>query len=88
MNKSIQDIHARVLIWLEEAAGMIRNSFAEHLMIETKSDRKDLVTNIDKDVQDFFIQKITEYYPTHQILGEESAEQFRGNREHVWNRSN
>ena len=84
MNKSIQDIHARVLIWLDEAAHMIRNSFTEHLMIETKSDRKDLVTNIDKDVQDFLVQKITEYHPTHQIVGEESAEQFRGNREHVW----
>jgi myo-inositol-1(or 4)-monophosphatase len=86
MNKSsIQDIHAHVLMWLEEAAHMIRDSFAEHLMIETKSNRKDLVTNIDKNVQDFFTRKITEYYPTHQILGEESTEQFIDrNREHVW----
>jgi len=85
MNESIQGIHDRVLIWLEEAANMIRDSFAEHLIIETKLNRKDLVTNIDKKIQDFFTQKITEYHPTHQILGEESGEQFRdGNREHVW----
>lgn len=85
MNKSLQDIHAHVLIWIKEAADMIRDSFAEHLLIETKSDHKDLVTNIDKSVQEFFTQKITEYYPTHQILGEESAEQFSDrNREHIW----
>lgn len=85
MNISIQDIHANVLMWLEEAADMIRDSFAEHLIIETKSDCKDLVTNMDKNIQAFLIQKITETYPTHQILAEESAEQFiDSNREHVW----
>ncbi|WP_034300201.1 inositol monophosphatase family protein [Bacillus cihuensis] len=85
MNKTIEDIHVHVLMWLEEAAHMIRDSFAGQLMIETKANRKDLVTNIDKNVQDFLIRKITEYYPTHQILGEESAEQFTAkNREHIW----
>lgn len=85
MIKSIQDIHAHVLMWLEEATKMIRDSFADQLMIETKSNRKDLVTNIDKNVQDFFIGKISEYYPTHQILGEESTAQFIDeDREHVW----
>ncbi|KOS60209.1 inositol monophosphatase family protein [Lysinibacillus agricola] len=85
MNKYIQDTHAHVLIWLEEAANMIRESFTEQLIIETKSNFSDLVTNMDKSVQNFFIQKIMEYYPTHQILGEESAEQFKDtNREHVW----
>lgn len=85
MNKSIENIHSHVLMWLEEAADRIRDSFAEQLIIETKADRKDLVTNMDKDIQAFLIGKITEFCPTHQILGEESADQFKDDsREHVW----
>jgi myo-inositol-1(or 4)-monophosphatase len=40
-------------------------------MIDTKSSADDLVTNIDQETEQFFIERIRETYPEHQILGEE-----------------
>nr|WP_249310300.1 inositol monophosphatase family protein [Bacillus sp. FJAT-49736] len=57
--------------WLREAGKDIVNSFSETLQIQTKSDRNDLVTNIDKQTEMFFIDKIRNTYPEHHILGEE-----------------
>jgi len=57
--------------WIRQAGENIKHSFKKALNIETKSDRNDLVTNMDKEVEQFFIHNIRENFPTHQILGEE-----------------
>ena len=57
--------------WVMEAGDKIRDSFTETLNIQTKSNPNDLVTNIDKEIEQFFINKIRKTYPTHRILGEE-----------------
>ncbi|MFO1445753.1 inositol monophosphatase family protein [Bacillus sp. Bva_UNVM-123] len=57
--------------WIKEAGEMIKQSFSHTLTIETKSNKDDLVTNIDKNTEKFFIKKIKENYPEHRILGEE-----------------
>lgn len=54
-----------------EAAKRIRNAFSYNLVIETKSNANDLVTNIDRETELFFIEKIKSFDPTHKILGEE-----------------
>jgi myo-inositol-1(or 4)-monophosphatase len=56
---------------IREAAVRIRDSFSYDLQIETKSNANDLVTNIDRETEQFFIDQIQEAYPTHRILGEE-----------------
>ncbi|MFX3674242.1 MAG: inositol monophosphatase family protein [Paenisporosarcina sp.] len=56
---------------LKEAGSKIRTSFSSELSIETKADANDLVTNIDKEIEQFFIQYIKSNYPNHLILGEE-----------------
>lgn len=63
------DRYAKSLI--KEAGGRIRNSLFTELTIETKSDPNDLVTNIDKETEQFFISKIREDFPEHRIFGEE-----------------
>lgn len=63
------DEHAKQ--WIMEAGKRIRHSFQETLSINTKSNKDDLVTNIDKETEQFFIHKINQHYPTHKILGEE-----------------
>lgn len=63
------DNHAKK--WTREAGERIRNSFSKELLIHTKTSPNDLVTNIDRETEQFFIQKIRETYPDHQILGEE-----------------
>lgn len=54
-----------------EAAANIRKSFSYDLHIETKSNANDLVTNIDRETELYFINQIHSKYPTHKILGEE-----------------
>ncbi|AZU61376.1 inositol monophosphatase family protein [Neobacillus mesonae] len=57
--------------WVKEAGERIRLSFQQTLTIKTKSNPNDLVTDIDQEIEQFFIRKIRDVYPEHKILGEE-----------------
>ncbi len=57
--------------WTKEAGGKIRSSFSTTLNITSKSSPNDLVTNMDREIEKFFIEKIRSIYPDHKILGEE-----------------
>ncbi|MFC6038193.1 inositol monophosphatase family protein [Paenisporosarcina macmurdoensis] len=63
------DRYAKGLI--KEAGRKIRQSFSSELAIESKADANDLVTNIDKEIEQFFIRHIRNDYQGHLILGEE-----------------
>lgn len=65
--------------WVMEAGNKIRDSFTETLNIQTKSNPNDLVTNIDKEIEQFFINKIRKTFPNHRILGEEGFGDEVGN---------
>ena len=54
-----------------DAGEQIRESFSKELIIETKTDANDLVTNIDCQIEQFFVKKIKELDPSHKIMGEE-----------------
>ena len=54
-----------------DAGKQIRSSFKQKLTIDFKENASDLVTNMDKQIEKFFIEKIDEQYPEHHILGEE-----------------
>ncbi|WP_313891420.1 inositol monophosphatase family protein [Psychrobacillus sp.] len=69
MNIHTLDKYAKSLI--KEAAERIRFSFSSELIIDSKSEANDLVTNIDKETEQFFIQHIKENFPDHRIFGEE-----------------
>lgn len=56
---------------IKEAGHKIRHSFFERIQIDSKSNVNDLVTNVDQEIEQFFIEHIQSSYPTHQILGEE-----------------
>nr|WP_088808684.1 MULTISPECIES: inositol monophosphatase [Listeria] len=60
-----------VSAFFEEAGAEIMASFEEKLEIETKSNRNDLVTNIDKQVETLFVKRVLEQFPDHRIFGEE-----------------
>ncbi len=63
------DYYAKDLI--KKAGIKIRHSFSSELAVESKSDANDLVTNIDKEIEQYFIHHIRKDYPGHLILGEE-----------------
>lgn len=69
MNWELIDRYAKSLI--KEAGHRIRNSFFDRIHIDSKSNANDLVTNIDREIEQFFIGQIQSDFPGHKILGEE-----------------
>ncbi|WP_017379523.1 inositol monophosphatase family protein [Paenisporosarcina sp. TG-14] len=69
MEHQMLDYYAKDLI--KKAGIKIRHSFSSELAVESKSDANDLVTNIDKEIEQYFIHHIRKDYPGHLILGEE-----------------
>src|SRR5690625_2155582 len=61
----------RLRSWILQAGKLIRDKMNDPLTISTKSNPKDLVTEMDKEVEFFFATKIKEFYPNHLLLGEE-----------------
>ncbi|OQP07850.1 inositol monophosphatase [Geobacillus sp. 46C-IIa] len=57
--------------WIKEAGRRIRASFAEQLTVEAKENRNDLVTNVDRGIEQFFAEHIRRQFPGHHVLGEE-----------------
>ncbi|MEH7108013.1 MULTISPECIES: inositol monophosphatase family protein [Bacillaceae] len=66
-----EEIYSHAKEWVKEAGNRIKASFDQTLNIETKTNPNDLVTNIDRETEQFFIQKIKKAYPEHRIMGEE-----------------
>jgi myo-inositol-1(or 4)-monophosphatase len=66
-----ENINTYAKLWTKEAGVKIRSSFSTTLNISSKSNANDLVTNIDRDIEQFFIEKIRKTFPQHRILGEE-----------------
>ena len=66
--KKLDEFAKEIII---EAGKKIREAFSYDIEIETKSNANDLVTNIDRENELFFIEKIKSFNPTHRILGEE-----------------
>lgn len=60
-------------VWIKEAGERIRTALTNTLEISSKSNANDLVTNVDRDTEKFFINKIRETFPNHRILGEEGG---------------
>lgn len=57
--------------WLKEAGERVRSALKTPLTVEAKTHRTDLVTNVDKEIETFLVQKIKEHYPHDYIIGEE-----------------
>ena len=62
MNISAIDRYAKSLI--KEAGHRIRRSFFTEIDIDTKADANDLVTNIDREIERFFISRIEQIFLT------------------------
>lgn len=69
MNWGALDRYAKSLI--KEAGHHIKHSFFTEIEISSKSSANDLVTNIDQEIEQFFISRIRRDFPDHRIMGEE-----------------
>jgi myo-inositol-1(or 4)-monophosphatase len=57
--------------WTLQAGALIRENMHHPLNIDTKSGPKDLVTDMDREVEFFFARKIKQQFPDHFLLSEE-----------------
>ncbi|MFC7321424.1 inositol monophosphatase family protein [Halobacillus campisalis] len=57
--------------FVHEAGERIRKKIDDPRTIETKSNRNDLVTEMDQNTEKFFAEKIKEEFPEHLLFGEE-----------------
>lgn len=57
--------------WIIAAGKMARAALKTELEIDIKMNRNDVVTNMDKAIEQFFVDKVAEIYPSHRLLGEE-----------------
>lgn len=71
MQEVWEEIDAYAKQWIKEAGQHLISSMKQSLIIETKSNASDLVTNMDREIEQFFIGKVKEIFPKHYILGEE-----------------
>lgn len=55
-----------------DARKKVLQSFSQQLDVQTKSNRNDLVTNMDKAIEKFYIDNLHAKFPKAKILGEES----------------
>ncbi|MEM5608410.1 inositol monophosphatase family protein [Bacillus toyonensis] len=71
MQEVWKDIDAHAKRWIRDAGERLMASLKQALIIEMKSNAADLVTNMDREIEQYLIGKIKETFPTHNILGEE-----------------
>lgn len=58
--------------WILEAGEIIRNSHGDSIQVEQKSNRNDLVTELDKQTEKTIISHIQQHFPGERIFAEES----------------
>lgn len=71
--------------WILEAGAEIRKKMNNPLTIKTKSNPNDLVTEVDKDIERFFVERIKRKYPDHLLITEEGfGDELKDLRGTVW----
>ena len=58
---------------VKEAASYIRKHMKDDLHVERKTSPTDLVTRLDKEVQNFLVDRIRSHYPDDQFCAEEGC---------------
>jgi myo-inositol-1(or 4)-monophosphatase len=84
---SFECIYKEAKQWTQEAGKLLRESLQDQLKIEYKTSAADIVTQKDKEIEQFFVDKINKKFPQHYILGEEGIatdESYNPQEEIVW----
>ncbi|SEO74133.1 myo-inositol-1(or 4)-monophosphatase [Amphibacillus marinus] len=82
-----QAIYQHAKQWAFEAGEILRQAVKGELTVEYKTSAADLVTEKDKEIEQFFLDKINTHYPEHFLLGEEGVQQqqtYQPEDEIVW----
>ncbi len=81
---NLEDLLKEVIFWAKEAGKFqLKNFRRSDLIIDSKSNITDLVTEVDKGSEDIILGRIRERFPKHSILSEESGEDMCSS-DYVW----
>lgn len=64
-------LHQQVLEWIEMTKQLLSIHLQDPLQVEMKTGVKDIVTHIDKIIENYLVEQIRTHYPTHLIMSEE-----------------
>lgn len=70
-NNYWEQIHNKTTKWIKEAGEILSGSLTEQIDVQFKTSHDDLVTNMDKQIEQFFIKRINDHYPNHRVVSEE-----------------
>lgn len=71
--EDLNDMMTLLLEWVEEVGRIHLSKFRQEMVIETKTSRADVVTEVDKACEKYLVEQIESHFPSHSILGEESG---------------
>lgn len=75
----------QVRSWMLDAGALIKGRIDDPLEISTKSNKNDLVTEVDQEVEKFFSDKIKSNYEDHLLLSEEGfGDELKNTKGTVW----
>jgi myo-inositol-1(or 4)-monophosphatase len=86
-DRLFESIYQDAKRWTLEAGQRLKESLQDALEIEYKTSAADIVTQKDKEIEQFFVEKINATFPDHYILGEEgmaTEESYNPQEEIVW----
>lgn len=69
--EDLKERQQKIECWIKEAAKLIKKAIHTDLVIKEKTNASDLVTNVDRSVERFLVDRIRTYYPNEQIMSEE-----------------
>ena len=70
----MQDLQKRndaIRKWIVDASEKLKEFMTKELIVEEKTNAHDLVTNVDKSIEEFLVGKIHEEFPNEKIISEE-----------------
>ncbi len=67
----LQKLDTTVLKWLDQVHHLVEQRVQQRMQVDTKSSHRDLVTNVDREVEQYYVQHIRNFDPEAKILGEE-----------------
>ncbi|MDR3189686.1 MAG: inositol monophosphatase family protein [Lactobacillaceae bacterium] len=74
-----------VMDWLAEMQANVMTRIDQRMSIETKANERDLVTNVDRETEQFYVKMIRRFDPQAKILGEEGfGDSVKNMDGHVW----
>jgi fructose-1,6-bisphosphatase/inositol monophosphatase family enzyme/glycerophosphoryl diester phosphodiesterase len=70
--------------WVLEAGEIIKKRMQGSIDVKHKTNHSDLVTAVDREIETYFVNKIMENYPLHNILGEENVGNQVSDSTYLW----